>query len=122
MEDNLYFRECRNSFATRISPFNVIVTDSTSDSFETYCCLDVTSSRSLKLHIFNTTSLVDYKSKWQTAWKVELGPGGVSYLPSGHDAWVVGDESIVVVDWYGLSNYVKKVLVQRRSRIIVGLI
>jgi hypothetical protein len=28
-------------------------------------------------------------------------------LPSGHDAWVVGDEQVVVVDWYGASNYAK---------------
>jgi hypothetical protein len=37
----------------------------------------------------------------------ELGPGDVSYLPSGHDAWVVGDEPVVVVDWYGAGNYAK---------------
>jgi len=33
------------------------------------------------------------------------GPGDVTSLPSGHDAWVVGDEAVVVVDWYGASNY-----------------
>jgi mannose-6-phosphate isomerase-like protein (cupin superfamily) len=37
----------------------------------------------------------------------ELGPGDVSYLPSGHDAWVVGEEPVVVVDWYGAGNYAK---------------
>ncbi|MGH3179048.1 MAG: hypothetical protein ACRDPF_34860 [Streptosporangiaceae bacterium] len=26
-------------------------------------------------------------------------------LQPGHDAWVVGDEPVVVVDWYGASNY-----------------
>ena len=35
------------------------------------------------------------------------GPGDVTSLPSGHDAWVVGDEPAVVVDWYGASNYAK---------------
>ena len=25
----------------------------------------------------------------------------------GHDAWVVGDEPAVVVDWFGASNYAK---------------
>jgi hypothetical protein len=35
-------------------------------------------------------------------------PGDVTSLPSGHDAWVVGDESVVVVDWYGASNYAKR--------------
>lgn len=33
------------------------------------------------------------------------GPGDVTALPSGHDAWVVGDEPVVVVDWFGASNY-----------------
>lgn len=35
------------------------------------------------------------------------GPGDVTSLPKGHDAWVVGDEPAVVVDWYGASNYAK---------------
>jgi len=35
------------------------------------------------------------------------GPGDVTSLPSGHDAWVEGDEPVVVVDWYGASNYAK---------------
>jgi hypothetical protein len=36
------------------------------------------------------------------------GPGDVTSLPSGHDAWVVGDEPVVVVDWFGASNYAKR--------------
>jgi hypothetical protein len=32
-------------------------------------------------------------------------PGDVTLLPEGHDAWVVGDEPVVVVDWYGASTY-----------------
>ncbi len=35
------------------------------------------------------------------------GPGDITSLPRGHDAWVVGDEPVVVVDWYGASNYAK---------------
>jgi hypothetical protein len=34
-------------------------------------------------------------------------PGDVTSLPKGHDAWVVGDEPVVVVDWYGASNYAR---------------
>jgi hypothetical protein len=34
-------------------------------------------------------------------------PGDVTSLPEGHDAWVVGDEAVVVVDWYGASNYAR---------------
>ena len=35
------------------------------------------------------------------------GPGDVTALPSGHDAWVVGDEPVVVIDWSGASDYAK---------------
>ena len=37
----------------------------------------------------------------------DAGPGDVTSLPEGHDAWVVGDEPAVVVDWYGASNYAR---------------
>ncbi len=35
-------------------------------------------------------------------------PGQVSTLPSGHDAWVVGDQPVILIDWAGASNYAKK--------------
>jgi hypothetical protein len=31
--------------------------------------------------------------------------GDVSYLPMGHDAWVVGNEPVVVVDFQGMVDY-----------------
>ena len=34
-------------------------------------------------------------------------PGDVTSLPSGHDAWVIGDEPVVVIDWFGASDYAK---------------
>ena len=37
----------------------------------------------------------------------ECKPGDVSLLPSGHDAWVVGKEPVVVVDWQGMIEYGK---------------
>jgi hypothetical protein len=33
--------------------------------------------------------------------------GDITSLPSGHDAWVVGDEDVVLVDWFGASNYAR---------------
>lgn len=36
------------------------------------------------------------------------GPGDLTSLPSGHDAWVIGDEPVVAVDFYGASNYAKE--------------
>lgn len=37
----------------------------------------------------------------------EFGPGDVSLLPPGHDAWVVGQEPVVVVDISGMREYAK---------------
>ena len=34
-------------------------------------------------------------------------PGDVSLLPAGHDAWVVGDEPAVVVDFQGMVDYAR---------------
>ena len=38
----------------------------------------------------------------------EAGPGDVTSLPSGHDAWVVGSDPVVGVDWHGTTEYAKK--------------
>ena len=35
----------------------------------------------------------------------DLKPGDISSLPSGHDAWVVGDEAVIVVDFQGMVDY-----------------
>jgi hypothetical protein len=43
------------------------------------------------------------------------GRGDITSLPSGHDAWVVGDEPAVVVDSYGASNYAKPKSGDRRG-------
>jgi len=37
----------------------------------------------------------------------DCGPGDVSLLPSGHDAWVVGNEPAVVVNFQGMIDYAK---------------
>jgi hypothetical protein len=37
----------------------------------------------------------------------ECRPGDVSFLPSGHDAWVVGDQPVVIVDFQGMIDYAK---------------
>jgi quercetin dioxygenase-like cupin family protein len=34
-------------------------------------------------------------------------PGDVSTIPPGHDAWVVGDEPVVVIDFQGMADYAK---------------
>jgi hypothetical protein len=38
----------------------------------------------------------------------DLKAGDVSLLPSGHDAWVVGNEPAIVVDFQGMADYAKE--------------
>jgi hypothetical protein len=37
----------------------------------------------------------------------ECRAGDVSLLTSGHDAWVVGNETVVVVDFQGMADYAR---------------
>jgi quercetin dioxygenase-like cupin family protein len=37
--------------------------------------------------------------------ELEVGPGDVIAIPPGHDAWVVGDEPCVVLDFAGMEHY-----------------
>lgn len=39
--------------------------------------------------------------------ELECRPGDVSLLPSGHDAWVVGNEPAVVVDFQGMIDFAR---------------
>ena len=38
----------------------------------------------------------------------DLKPGDVSLLPMGHDAWVIGKEPVIVVDFQGMVGYAKE--------------
>ena len=40
--------------------------------------------------------------------ELDAEAGDVTALPHGHDAWVVGDEPVVTVDWWGASNYARE--------------
>ena len=35
----------------------------------------------------------------------EFGPGDTFHMPPGHDAWIVGDEACVILDFGGLKGY-----------------
>ncbi len=37
--------------------------------------------------------------------EMEFGPGDVGVVPPGHDAWVVGNTPVVVIDLTGLTHY-----------------
>lgn len=40
--------------------------------------------------------------------ELECKAGDVALLPIGHDAWVVGKEPVVIVDFQGMVDYAKK--------------
>ena len=37
-----------------------------------------------------------------------FGSGDFMICPPGHDAWIVGDEPCVVIDWQGVADYAKR--------------
>jgi uncharacterized cupin superfamily protein len=39
--------------------------------------------------------------------EIEIGPGDVASIPAGHDAWIVGQEAYVGIDFQGGGNYAK---------------
>lgn len=45
--------------------------------------------------------------KMEDGAEFEVGPGEISALPKGHDAWVVGNDPVVLIDFFGASNYAK---------------
>ena len=40
--------------------------------------------------------------------EIEYGPGDVAVMAPGHDAWILGDEPCVVIDWQGFGEYAKR--------------
>ncbi|MCL5068545.1 MAG: cupin domain-containing protein [Thaumarchaeota archaeon] len=38
----------------------------------------------------------------------DVRPGDVSFISKSHDAWVVGNEPAVTVDWFGATEQAKK--------------
>ncbi len=40
--------------------------------------------------------------------EMEFGPSDFMICPPGHDAWIVGEEPCVVIDWQGFADYAKQ--------------
>lgn len=40
--------------------------------------------------------------------EMEFGPGDMMHLAPGHDAWIVGDDECVIVDFLGAKTYAKR--------------
>ena len=37
--------------------------------------------------------------------EIEAGPGDITEMPMGQDAWVVGNEPVVLIDWWGVGEH-----------------
>jgi len=48
------------------------------------------------------------KVKMNDGQEIEFGPGDLALIPPGHDAWIVGNEQCVIVDWQGFEDYAKR--------------
>ncbi len=46
--------------------------------------------------------------KMEDGSELEIGPGEAFVIPPGHDAWTVGDESCISLDFSGIELYAKK--------------
>ncbi len=40
--------------------------------------------------------------------ELECRPGDLTFIPPGHDGWVVGNEPVVIIDLQGFADYAKK--------------
>ena len=48
--------------------------------------------------------------------ELEFGPGDFGVIPPGHDAWILGDEPCVVIDWQGFADYAKRQQLHPRKK------
>jgi uncharacterized protein DUF861 len=60
--------------------------------------------------VLHTTYIISgrMRVKMNDGTEKEFGPGDFAIIPPGHDAWVVGNESCVSVDFTGGKTYGKK--------------
>ncbi|WP_245568624.1 cupin domain-containing protein [Nocardia concava] len=40
--------------------------------------------------------------------ETDVGPGDFMFCPPGHDAWILGDEACVMLDWAAAADYAKR--------------
>jgi class 3 adenylate cyclase len=58
-----------------------------------------------QLHHVGVTTSGRLRIQMQDGAEMDLGPGDVFEIPPGHDAWVVGDEPWVAVDWEAMRAF-----------------
>jgi len=49
--------------------------------------------------------------------EMEFGPGDVGVVPPKHDAWVIGDEPVTIIDISGMKHYAKPEAAKPKRRV-----
>jgi class 3 adenylate cyclase len=67
----------------------------------------IAGTQSCQFHHLGVTVSGRLRTQMQDGVELEVGPGEVFEIPPGHDAWVVGDEPWVSVDFEAMRGYAK---------------
>ena len=64
---------------------------------------DICEATHFQYHVSGTL-----KIRMKDGSEIECKAGDISSVPPGHDAWVVGVEPVVVIDFQGMANFAKE--------------
>jgi len=67
----------------------------------------IAATDSCQFHHFGVTLSGRLRLQMQDGVELEIGPGEVFEIPPGHDAWVVGDEAWVSIDFEAMRGYAR---------------
>ena len=69
------------------------------------CVKPIAKTESCQVH--HTTYIVSGRMhvRMEDGTEQELGPGAAAIIPPGHDAWIVGNEPCVGLDFTGMGDY-----------------
>jgi class 3 adenylate cyclase len=81
----------------------------------------VAGTESCQYHHIGVTLSGRLRVEMSDGTELELGPGDVSEIPPGHDAWVVGAEPWVSIDFLGMRNY-GRTAEHRGERILASIL
>ena len=72
------------------------------------CIKPVVGGESCQVHHVGTVASGRIHVQHEDGTEGEVGPGDAYVIEPGHDAWVVGNEPVVVVDFHGASHYAER--------------
>ncbi len=71
------------------------------------CIKPMVGTESCQVHHVGTVAAGQLRVEHEDGSTVEIGPGDAYVIEAGHDAWVMGDEAVVIVDVSGMAEYAK---------------